>query len=254
MTQTTLVVPCYNEAERLDVAALETFVTGCPQVRYVFVDDGSSDATAGVITELTDRRPDQCKLIRLDRNCGKAEAIRCGVLAALQQQPTFFGYWDADLATPLDAVADMLAVFDAQPAAQMVLGSRVKLMGRDIRRQAVRHYVGRIFATLASMTLDLPIYDTQCGAKLFRATPVTAALFDRPFCTRWVFDVELIARYLSAMHAADPAFCAHRTIYEWPLDQWHDIGGSKVRPADFFKAMLDLIKIRRRYGRRRPTP
>jgi hypothetical protein len=124
-------------------------------------------------------------------------------------------------------------------------------MGRRIERNALRHYAGRIFATLTSLTLNLPVYDTECGAKLFRCTPVLAALFDEPFLTRWTFDVEIIARMIQA-HAAGRAPDPHEAICEHPLQRWQDVPGSKVSPLDFFRGIRDLCRIRLRYLRRIP--
>jgi hypothetical protein len=101
----------------------------------------------------------------------------------------------------------------------MVIGSRVQLLGRRITRSTVRHYAGRIFATCASLVLGLPVYDTQCGAKLFRATPVLACILDRPFTSHWIFaDVELLARYLDA--ARTDGHRAPELIYELALKTW----------------------------------
>jgi hypothetical protein len=122
------------------------------------------------------------------------------------------------------------------------------LLGRAIERNPFRHYLGRMFATVASVVLDLAVYDTQCGAKLFRATHATEALFQDPFCVNWTFDVELIARVQGARYR-DGLTSAADSIYELPLDQWHDVAGSKVHASDFFKGLLEILRIYSKYGR-----
>ena len=108
-----------------------------------------------------------------------------------------------------------------------------------------------MFATGASITLGLGVYDTQCGAKLFRASDMTRQLFQMPFVTNWIFDVELIARMICWQGGAN-AVAAR--IYEEPLDAWRDVEGSKVRPRDFFKAFFELTSIYRTYLSRRAAP
>jgi glycosyltransferase involved in cell wall biosynthesis len=169
-----------------------------------------------------------------------------GVQFAMEHAADFVGYWDADLATPLEAIPEFLAVLAGRSDLDMVFGSRVKLLGRQVRRRASRHYLGRVFATVVSLMLKMPIYDTQCGAKIFRVDPETRALFAEPFHTRWVFDVELLARYIRELRS--PATAAGR-IYELPLHSWEDVGGSKVKSLDFFIAFRDVLRIYWKYMR-----
>jgi dolichyl-phosphate beta-glucosyltransferase len=121
----------------------------------------------------------------------------------------------------------------------------VQLLGRTIQRRLYRHYIGRVFATAASGVLSLPVYDTQCGAKLFRVSPSIRALFAEPFLGRWTFDVEIIARLTRQCAGEGRRACD--VMYELPLDEWRDIDGSKVRPLDFLTALIELVRIRRRY-------
>ena len=245
MARIVLVVPCFNERDRLDAEAFAEFKLEGHYVDFRFVDDGSTDATSEVLNWIARERKG-VTVQRLPENVGKAEAVRAGFIDAFAESPDYLGYWDADLAAPLSELADFVALMEARRDIDVVLGSRVKLLGRTIERLAWRHYSGRISATLVSLSLKLPVYDTQCGHKLFRATELARHVFAEPFRTRWVFDVEILARFLTM----DPLGRDHaaRSIYELPLKQWIDVTGSKVRAKDFGRALADLWTIRRVYG------
>jgi dolichyl-phosphate beta-glucosyltransferase len=241
-----VVVPCYEEAARLDIRAFRDYFAAHSGVRFLFVDDGSGDHTAAVLKDLCEGHEDHAAYLQLSPNGGKAEAVRKGILHAMRQYDLdAVGFWDADLAAPLDALLGFIGVLARKPSVDMVLGSRVQLLGRRIRRKVTRHYLGRVFATLASLTLRLPVYDTQCGAKLFRVTPALKQVFAEPFLSKWVFDVEILARFLQ-LDQLDSRYL-ESAIYEFALEQWSDVAGSKVKPGDFFTAMLDLVRIRRAY-------
>jgi dolichyl-phosphate beta-glucosyltransferase len=244
LNRVALVVPCFDEEGRLDAQALRS--AACQvDLELVLVDDGSRDGTRALLEDIARRRP-ATHVVALDRNRGKAEAVRTGVLDALSRKPDAVGYWDADLSTPLSEIPSFVRVLAEKDDVEIVFGSRVKLMGRSIERLAWRHYAGRAFATLASMTLELPVYDTQCGAKLFRATPLLSRVFAEPMRSAWAFDVEVIARFM-ALRPGGRAWMA-RALYELPLESWAHVSGSKVKPADFARAAIDLARIRRVYG------
>jgi glycosyltransferase involved in cell wall biosynthesis len=240
--RTWIVVPCYNEAKRLDRAAFLRFARGNAEVRFLFVDDGSTDATGAVLAKLCAERPEQFELLTLPQNGGKAEAVRQGMVRAFGSSARYAGYWDADLATPLEVIRRFSQVLDDSPWLELVMGSRVQLLGRKIERRPARHYLGRVFATFASLVLGLRVYDTQCGAKLFRGTQAMKQLFEKPFGARWIFDVEILARMLDQRHGQ--GMPADQVIYEEPLTDWVDVGGSKVRATHMIVSMLDLFRIR----------
>ncbi|MBI4358124.1 MAG: glycosyltransferase [Candidatus Omnitrophica bacterium] len=242
-----VVVPCYNEAERFPKEEFLDFAKREENYRFLFVDDGSKDHTFDTIDSLRGERADRFDVLKLDQNFGKAEAVRRGFLKSLDQADAkYIAFWDADLATPLQVLPSFLITLEGRPQIDMVLGSRVKLMGHDIKRHEIRHYLGRIFATLVCSVLKLSIYDTQCGAKMFRVTDTLKEIFKEPFHSRWIFDVELIARYVASKKKSGQSNI-EALIYEFPLPIWHDIAGSKLRPHDFLKAIWELNVIYRKY-------
>jgi glycosyltransferase involved in cell wall biosynthesis len=246
-----LVVPCHNEAARLDPAAFLAFLSEHPRTHLILVDDGSDDGTSEVLERIRAAAPDAVTALGHTPRRGKAETVRAGILEGIARRAALVGFFDADLSTPLEAVDDFVALLAVRPSVELVLGSRVMLMGRDIRRKAVRHYLGRVFATAVSHVLDLPVYDTQCGAKVVRVNAATATLFDEPFHSPWIFDVELIGRYLRLPVApGDPA--RRDRLYELVLSSWHDRPGSKLRWYDFARAMVELGYIWRQRVAHRP--
>ena len=242
-------VPCFNEMLRFRTQAFSDFLDRAKNVTLVFVDDGSTDDTPLVLERLRQRHPRQVCTLRLSTNVGKAEAVRRGMRIALRRQPVMIGYWDADLATPLDAIPRFVDVLQGRPELDLVMGSRVALLGRDIRRSAVRHFTGRVFATAASLVLGLPVYDTQCGAKLFRVTPGFREIISQPFRARWIFDVEILARMILETRRRSQGV-SQPMIYEYPLEQWRDVQGSRLKLLDYVVAGINLTAIYWRYVRR----
>lgn len=246
VTEAWLVIPCFNEAQRLRSTDMADFLATFPGVHLCLVDDGSTDETFARLSALESCHPDRVTVLRHETNRGKAEAVRTGVLHGLDtaDHPRL-GYWDADLATPLSELALFERETGRTPGWDILMGCRHQRLGTDIRRKKARHYLGRVFATIVSQLLGLPVYDTQCGAKIFRRD-VARHLFSSPFRTSWVFDVELLARYLDA-NGHDAAL---ERIREVPLDRWTDVGGSKLTPAACLNAVRELFIISRVYGQR----
>jgi glycosyltransferase involved in cell wall biosynthesis len=245
MSRTAIVIPCYNEAARLDVPAFDRFLDA-EIAPLILVNDGSTDATLPRLHEIAERSGGRAVVIDLQPNAGKADAVRRGMLEGIRLGADYVGFWDADLATPFDAVPRFIEQLDSSPRLDAVIGSRVRLLGRTIERRAVRHYTGRVFATAVSVALRLPVYDTQCGAKLFRVTPQLRVALATPFRSRWIFDVELLARLGIRDGIYEPNWLLER-VYEYPLHEWRDVGGSKLRFDDFPTAALDLLRIYRAY-------
>jgi dolichyl-phosphate beta-glucosyltransferase len=245
MPDVCLVVPCFNEAARLNGGAFLEHLAQDSRVSFCFVNDGSTDGTAHVLAALAAKMPDRVSVHSLAHNAGKAEAVRQGMLqTAATHTFTYIGYWDADLATPLSELGAMLDVMDRHPACQIALGSRWQRLGSQIARQPVRHALGRVFATAASLTVGLPVYDSQCGSKVIRASSVPA-LFADAFTTRWLFDVELLAR-LKPPH---PGAATDGAI-EVPLTKWRDVRGSRLGFWQMAATPIGLWKIRQRYRSR----
>ncbi len=230
-----IIIPCYNEAQRFDKECFENYYRNSG-IHFYFVNDGSSDSTLQMLESIRENK-ERVRIVNLEKNVGKAEAVRLGILKAYKTgQFEYIGFWDADFATPLSEIDKMIAII--QPGFQIIAGSRIKRLGAQIERSTFRHYFGRIFSTIVTKLFHLPIYDTQCGAKLFHRSSIDP-LFDKSFHDKWMFDLELFIRYKNNRGIRSLV----SDCYEYPLSSWKEVGGSKLKTTDFFKVPFQIVRL-----------
>ncbi len=237
-----IIVPCYNEEKRLNVDEFVNFSRE-NNTDFLFVNDGSSDGTEALLLDLSNQS-ERIKYMSMPENSGKAEAVRSGMLKiANESNYDFVGFLDSDLATPLDEINRFIDCVNNHPNFKMVMGIRIKRLGSLVNRKLSRHYLGRAFATFVSITLNLPTYDTQCGAKLIESELVKET-FKNPFVSPWFFDVEIIYR-IQKLKGRDFAL---KNIYECPVFEWKEVDGSKIKLKHYLTAPFELLKIKFKYS------
>ena len=229
-----LVIPCYNEAGRFDFKKLSNCGDNC---FFLFVNDCSVDGTLDLLKRNLNKN---MFILDLEKNFGKGEAVRRGMLHVLTlpvfKQVDWVGFWDADLATPLSELNKFILFKNTfYPKAEAIFGSRIVRLGSSIMRSYKRRTAGRLFATFIGFTLGIVCYDTQCGAKLFRKDVINKC-FKEPFVSRWIFDVEILLRM------------GQKNIAEYSLGEWTDVPGGSLKVSSIALAVLmDVLKLRRQY-------
>jgi dolichyl-phosphate beta-glucosyltransferase len=244
MSKVCVIIPCYNEEKRLNIDVFSKFISENKEsFSFLFVNDGSTDLTLKVLDKIKNDYSDSCFVLDLGKNVGKAEAVRRGINKAYEMNVfSHVAYFDADLATPLSELHLLKSIIDKNPHLIMILCSRIKRLGAKVKRNLKRHILGRVFSTSASVILKLPVYDTQCGAKLIRID-VIPHVFNEPFITSWLFDIEIIAR----IRNLNP-LTIENILFEHPVTKWEDIGGSKLKLKDMIKVPLELFRIQKKYN------
>lgn len=238
---TCIVVPCYNEVIGIVIKEYATFLENYPTTMICFVNDGSTDNTLGVLNLIKQDFPQQIHIVSLLKNSGKAEAVRQGINYCNQNfSHQNIGYLDADLATTLEEFMEVCTYLKKDIV--FCFGSRIRKIGSTIERENSRFLIGRIIATFISQILDLKVYDTQCGCKVF-TKDIALTLFKKEFISKWLFDVEIFFR-MKLIFGRDRAI---QKMYEVPLRSWIEKGNSKVKPTYFFKLWLDLYEISNKY-------
>ncbi|WP_372794478.1 glycosyltransferase [Lutibacter sp.] len=237
-----IVIPCYNEEKRLDKNRMFNFLNLEQDVLLCFVNDGSSDNTIGVLDEIKNKYPNNVEAISTQKNVGKAEAVRTGILHCNTHfKHQKIAYLDADLATTLEECFEISKVVKDETI--FAFGSRIQKIDNHIERKMFRFLVGRIIATFISNQLKLNVYDTQCGCKIFKSE-LSEKIFTEKFISKWLFDVELFHRIIKIY--GEEKMC--KIAKEIPLKSWIDYDDSKVKMTYFFKLWLDLYRIKKHYN------
>ena len=237
-----IVIPCYNEYKRLNEKKYKSFLDQYDQAKIVFSDDGSTDNTYDILSRIRSSYPKKVFINQLSKNRGKAEAVRQGVLHCLNNELTFdkIAYLDADGSTSLEECYQIS--MNIKDSVKFAFGSRIMKIDTLIVRKVYRHFIGRFVATIISRQLDLEVYDTQCGCKVFE-TELARKIFNQGFISRWLFDVEIFHRIIK-LYGKENMNVVCREV---PLNSWIDTADSKVRISYFFKMWIDLISIKRKY-------
>ena len=234
-----LVIPCFNEEQRLDQSEVMKCIEALNCV-VVLVDDGSTDGTLGILKKLALQSPKNIEVLPLPANVGKGEAVRAGFNYAFERGATQVLFCDADFAVGPQDLLRICNTLNENVECKAVIGSRIAMVGTNIQRSIFRHYSGRAFATLVSVILGQQIYDTQCGAKVFKADNEVKRAFSQPFLSRWAFDVEVIGRLLRM----DRSKKNDKLILEMPLLSWLEVPGSKLNLVSQLRTVLELFRIR----------
>jgi len=234
MATVSVILPVYNESACISqsVKTVFNFAKQNPSYRFIFVDDGSTDATAAILGEnLTQfKLHRQFTLISYAKNRGKGYAVRQGIQSA---EGDYICFIDGDLAYSLDHLEQLVRILQDY---DMAIGCR-NLVHESLEQPTwLRKLSGRVFNWLSRAILLLPYQDMQAGIKGFRRA-VAKDLFRRQRILGFAFDVELVylAERLGYQIAELPAH----------LSPSHRHKPSKVSLGrDSFRMVIDLLSIR----------
>ena len=243
--QISVVIPLFNEAESLP--ELMQWIDRVMQTHnysyeVIMVDDGSKDNTLEILNELAAEHEERISVFNCEKNGGKAEAVRLGMLHLSKiQQFDYIGFLDADLSTNFDDFQDLVATI-SNSNFKIVSGSRMSRMGANITKESARAIISKTINFIIRKTLGMEINDTQCGAKIM-TKEIVEKTFQTKFLTRWLFDVEIFMRMKKVYGLQQ----AKNLICEQPLKRWIHADGSKLSMKDSFKIVGQIGQIALKY-------
>jgi len=237
-----VVIPCYNEEERLSGEAFKNFAHKNLGYHLCFVNDGSTDNTLEVLHTLRKGNESTISVYNCAKNGGKAEAVRQGALhLAKDPQLDFIGYLDADLSTDFRDFDDLVKTLQNSDF-KIVSGSRMSRMGANIAKESARKIISVSINLIIRSILGMPFNDTQCGAKIMDKE-IVEHMFPKKFITKWLFDVEIFMRMRKHYGKKN----VQKLICEQPLKRWVHADGSKLSMKDSVKIVGQLAKIAMHY-------
>ncbi len=232
-----VIIPCYNEEKRLRSAEFTKFVESNHGYQLCFVNDGSKDNTLEVLKDLQKGHEDYITVYDCEKNGGKAEAVRQGMLHMLKDpQVDYVGFLDADLSTNFADFEDLVSTI-SEGEFKIVSGSRITRMGANIAKESSREIISLTINKIIQKILGMPFKDTQCGAKIFTRDAAEYA-FSKSFLTAWLFDVEIFMR-MKKLYGKE----TEKYLCEQPLKRWVHEDGSKLSMKDSIKIVFQIFQI-----------
>ena len=153
MEKICVIIPCYNEAQRLELEVFREFVGREERFDFCFVNDGSQDNTSEVLRRAVELEPGRFLLVDNTDNRGKAEAVRSGMLyVSSLNRYNIVGYLDADLATPLEDLYLLAGVMDRKPGSMHDDGGPSETLGGQRAKESVSPLFG---AGLCDVSFDV---------------------------------------------------------------------------------------------------
>lgn len=232
MPSLSIVIPAYNEGERLGptLERVLNYICGHPwDAEVVVVNDGSGDRTADVVRLYAQKSGGIVRLIKNPGNRGKGFSVRNGVLNSVGEIILFT---DADLSAPIEEATKLITAVEG--GADIAIGSRWARSELQTKRQSLaRQALGRAFNAVLRVILRLDYKDTQCGFKAFRRQ-AARTLFPLQRIERWGFDPEIL-------------FLARKwgfQVTEVPVHWGHD-SRTHINPLmDGSRMVMDMLRIR----------
>ena len=232
-------VPCFNEEKRINLNYFEE-LSSLPNVEIIFYDDGSNDMTRNLLKKFVSNIPTKTRLLWSDQNCGKAKAILDAWRKVYDEEFNYIGMLDADGATSIIDVCQIVSLIDSKKDYDAIWGSRAKLAGRQINRKLYRHIIGRTLHYILRKLYRQEIYDTQAGIKIFKkSTAIEKIIHNSKLSSKWFLEIEILCQ----IHEQG----SQLLIWEEPLYEWKDVKGSKLKLSNFLQIFVSVIKMFKRY-------
>ncbi len=244
MKEIVLVIPCFNEEDRLDSSYFKKLLLEFNSIvdikKYklilLFVNDGSTDQTVQKVKDIN--LEDNVWITNLPFNVGKANAIRAGFLRALESKVEYVATLDADGAFSNTEVArklmQVIEMREKEETFDLVSFARIRIAGSSIDRKSSRHIIGRIVSGLMNLGVSQKIYDFQSGFKIYSGNLLQQNIFMNSFKTRWFMEWELVNRSQEKI-----------IIIEIPIKLWKDVGGSKIKLSNAYAIIREIFYVKK---------